>query len=314
MEVIQGLEKFQEDSRDLVLALGSFDGMHLGHQKVIKRAVYRARKIKGKSMVVTFHPHPRQTINPGNHLSLLTTGEQKLQLIDCLEIDLCLIINFDKKFSQMPPREFVAKILHQHLQVKEIFVGSDYLFGREKIGDLDFLIKMGREYGFQANKVKALQRKGEAISSTRIRQLIKEGKLGQARELLGRPYSILGKVKKGDKKANLTGYPTANLGPGKEILLPEGAYAAWMCLDKKAYVGVVGIVERNKKKIVEAHLFNFHGNLYGSKMEVFFWKRIRGKKHFSNKEEARKQIAEDKEATQKILKGFPLQNLNPVLE
>ncbi len=313
MEVIQGLERFRKDSRDPVLALGSFDGMHLGHQKVIERAVYRAREIKGKSLVVTFHPHPRRTVNPGNHLSLLTTAEHKLKLIGRLGVDVCLIINFDKNFSQMSPREFVVKVLYQHLQVKEIFVGSDYLFGRGKVGDLDFLIRMGREYGFQVNKVKALQRKGEAISSTRIRQLIQGGELSQAREFLGRPYSISGKVKRGDKKAHLTGYPTANLSPGEEILLPEGAYAAWIRLDKEVYAGVVGIVERDKKKIVEAHLFNFTGDLYGVKAEVVFWKKIRGKRHFSHREEAQRQIAKDKETAQKALKSFPLQNLNSVL-
>lgn len=314
MKVVQGLESLRKDFRNLVLTLGSFDGMHLGHQRVIERVVYRAREIKGTSMVITFHPHPRRTINPGNHPPLLTTSEQKLKLIGHLGIDVCLIINFDKNFSRMSPREFVVKVLHQHLHVKEIFVGSDYLFGKGKAGDLDFLIGIGREYGFQVNKVQAVRRRGEAISSTRIRQLIQRGELSQARELLGRPYSISGKVERGDKRANLTGYPTANLSPCEEVLPPGGAYIAWVRLDKEVYSGVVGIVERDKKRIVEAHLFNFNGDLYGANIEVVFWKRIRGKRHFSHKEEAKRQIAKDKETAEKVLKRFPLQNLNSVLE
>ena len=305
MEVIQGLENLQKDFGNLVLTLGSFDGMHLGHQKVIGKVVYRAREIKGRSMVITFHPHPRQIINTGNYPPLLTTIEQKLKLMSRLGINICLIINFDKNFSRVSPREFVIKILYRHLKAKEIFIGSNYLFGKGKAGNVDFLIKMGKEYGFQVNKVKAVWRKGEVISSTRIRQLIQKGELSQAKELLGRPYSISGKVKRGDKKANLIGYPTANLGPCEEVLPPEGAYVAWIRLNKEVHPGIVGIVERDKKRIVEAHLFNFNGDLYNSNIEVIFWKEIRGKRHFSHREEAKRQMAKDKEIAQKLILRFP---------
>lgn len=302
MEVIRDLENLRKDFQNLVLTLGSFDGMHLGHQKVIKKVVSRAQEIQGTSMVITFHPHPRKIINLVNYPPLLTNSEQKLKLIDRLRVDICLIINFDQSFSQMSPREFVIKVLHQHLNTKEIFIGSDYLFGKGKVGDLNFLIRMGKEYDFQVNKVQAIQRKGEVISSTRIRQLIQEGELSQARELLGRPYSLSGKVKRGDKKANLTGYPTANLSPREEILPPGGAYVAWIRLGKAIHPGVVGIVERDKIKVVEAHLFNFNDNLYGMNIEVIFWKKIRGKKYFSHQEEAKRQITEDKKTAEKIFK------------
>ncbi len=305
MEVIQGLENFQKDFRNLVLTLGSFDGMHLGHQKVLGKVVNQAREIKGKSMVITFHPHPRRIINTGNYPPLLTTIEQKLKLISRLGMNICLIINFDKNFSRVSPREFVIKVLHRHLKTKKVFVGSNYLFGKEKTGNIDFLIKIGKEYGFQVNKVQAVRRKGEVISSTRVRQLIQKGELSQAKELLGRLYSISGKVKRGDKKANLIGYPTANLDPCEEVLPPEGAYVAWVRLNKEVHPGVVGIVERNKKRIVEAHLLNFSGDLYNSNIEVIFWKGIRGKRHFSHREEAKRQIAEDKKIAQKLTSRFP---------
>ncbi|MCD5397860.1 bifunctional riboflavin kinase/FAD synthetase [candidate division NPL-UPA2 bacterium] len=305
MEVIRGLENLKKDFRNLVLTLGSFDGMHLGHQKVIERVISRAREIKGRSMVITFHPHPRRIVNNRDYPPLLTAGEQKLKLIDCLGVDACLIINFNKNFSRMSPQEFVVNVLHQRLHVKEIFVGSDYLFGKGKSGNMCFLSRVGREYDFQVNKVSSVRRKREVVSSTRIRQLIQKGELSQAKELLGRPYSISGKVKRGNKKSSLIGYPTANLGPCKEVLPLEGAYAAWMQLDKEVHAGVVGIIERNKKKIVEAHLFNFNGDLYGSKMEVIFWKRIRGKKCFSHRGEAKKQITKDKEIVQKLIPKFP---------
>ncbi len=304
MEIVHGLKKLPKGSRDTVLTLGSFDGMHLGHQKVITKVVNRAREIKGTSMVVTFHPHPRRIINTKNDPPLLTTREQKLKIISSLGVDVCLIINFNKNFSQMSPREFVVRVLQQNLKAKEIFVCSNYLFGKGKTGNIDFLIKMGEECDFQVNKVKAVIRRGEVISSTRIRQLIRKGKLGEARELLGRAYSLSGKVGRGDKKACLIGYPTANLIPREEILPPEGAYAAWVRLDKKVYPGVVGIVVKNKKKRVEAHLFNFNGNLYDSNIEVVFWRKIRGKKHFPHREEARKQIAKDRETARKIFSNI----------
>jgi len=302
MKVIQGLENLQKDFKNLVLTLGSFDGMHLGHQKVIGKVVNRAKEIKGTSMVITFHPHPRRIINKKKQPLLLTVTEQKLKLISSLDVDVCLVIDFDKNFSRMSPREFVVKVLQERLKVKEIFVGSSYLFGKGKSGDIDFLVKMGKEYGFQVNKVRAIRRKGEVISSTRIRRLIQKGELSQARELLGRPYSLSGKVKRGDKKACLIGYPTANLCPAEEVLPPEGAYVVWVILDKEVRPGVVGIVEKNKKKIVEAHLFNFNGDLYSSQIEVVFLKKIRGKRHFSHREEAKKQIAKDREIARKILR------------
>lgn len=301
MEVIKGLENLKKDFRNLVLTLGSFDGMHLGHQRVIGKVVKRAREIKGTSMVFTFHPHPRRVIKAEDYPPLLTTTREKLKLIGRLGVDICLVINFNETFSRMSPREFVVKVLYQHLNVKEIFVGSNYLFGKGKTGDVDFLIRMGNKYGFRVNKVRAVRRKGEAISSTRIRQLIQKGELGRARELLGRPYSILGKVKEGDKKAGLIGYPTANLGPREEVIPPEGAYVAWVRLDKDIHPGVVGITERDKEMIVEAHLFNFNGDIYGANIEVTFWKRLRGKRHFSYGEEAKRQIARDKEIAQKLM-------------
>jgi riboflavin kinase/FMN adenylyltransferase len=304
MEVIQGLENLQKDFRNPVLTLGSFDGMHLGHQKIVEKVVNRAREIEGTSMIITFYPHPRRIICGGNYPPLLTTGTQKLKLMRQLRVDTCLIINFDKNFSQMSPREFIARVLCQRLNVKEIFVGSNYLFGKGKAGDIDFLTRMGKEYGFQVSKVKARRRKGEIISSTRIRQLIQKGKLKQAGELLGRPYSISGKVKRGDKKSCLIGYPTANLSPGEEILPPEGAYVARVRLDKENYAGVVGIVEKNKKMIVEAHLFNFKGELYGSDIEVVFLEMLRGKMCFSRREEAKRQIRKDEEIARKMFNSL----------
>ncbi len=304
MEVIRGLGKLQKDFRNLILTPGSFDGMHLGHQKIVKKVVNRAREMEGTSMIITFDPHPRRIICGGNYPPLLTTGAKKLQLMDHLGVDTCLIINFDKSFSRMSPREFIVKVLCQRLNVKEIFVGSNYLFGKGKAGDIDFLIRMGKQYGFRVNKVNAVRRKGEVISSTRIRQLIQKGELKPAGELLGRPYSVSGKVKRGDKKSYLIGYPTANLSPREEVLPPEGAYVAWVRLDKESYAGVVGIIEKNKKMVVEAHLLNFKGELYGLDIEIVFLKMLRGKMCFSHREEAKRQIRKDAEIARKMFNSL----------
>ncbi len=304
MEVIRGLENLQKDFRNPIITLGSFDGMHLGHRKIVEKVVNRAGEIEGTSMIITFDPHPRRIICGGNYPPLLTTGSKKLKLMSQLRVDSCLIINFDKNFSRMSPREFIARVLCQRLKVKEIFVGSNYLFGKGKAGDIDFLIRMGDQYGFRVNKVKAVRRGGEVISSTRIRQLIQQGELKPAGELLGRPYSVSGKVKGGDKKSCLIGYPTANLSPREEVIPPEGAYVAWVRLDKESYAGVVGIIEKNKKMVVEAHLFNFKGELYGSDIEVIFLKMLRGKMCFSRREEAKRQIRKDEEIARKMFNSL----------
>ncbi|MCK4261639.1 bifunctional riboflavin kinase/FAD synthetase [bacterium] len=305
MEVIYGLENIRGNYRGLVLTLGSFDGMHIGHQKVIRMVVERAREIEGTSMVLTFHPHPRRILKPENNLPLLTSTEHKLRLMKRLGVQACLVVNFNKRFSLITPHQFVAEILCKKLKVKEVLAGSNYLFGSGQEGDMSFLKKMGKQYGFKVKALKPLMRKGQTLSSTRIRQFIQEGLVSDAEKLLGRPYSISGRVIKGKKLSRCIGYPTANIKSGGEMIPPEGAYAAWVKWDGNILPGVLGIVKA-KEGVIEAHLFNLQKDIYGLQLEVIFIERMRGRMFFSDRKEAKEQIERDAQEAREILTQSPL--------
>ncbi|MCD5390403.1 riboflavin biosynthesis protein RibF [candidate division NPL-UPA2 bacterium] len=305
MEVIWGVENIRRSYRGLVLTPGSFDGIHIGHQKVIRMVVERARRIKGTSMVLTFHPHPRRILKPENNLPFLTSTEHKLRLVEGFGVRTCLVVNFNKRFSRISARDFVIEILCRQLKVKEVLAGSNYLFGRGREGDMSFLKQMGKQYGFRVKPLRPLVRKGQVLSSTRIRQLIQEGLLSEAEQLLGRPYSILGRVIRGKKVSRCIGYPTANIKSGGEMVPPEGAYAAWVKWDGNILPAVLGIVNA-EEGVIEAHLFDFQKDLYGLQLEIIFIERMRGRKFFSNREEARRQIEGDGRRAREILSRNPL--------
>lgn len=315
MEVIWGLENIRGTYRGLVLTLGSFDGMHIGHQKVIRMVVERAREIRGTSMVLTFHPHPRRILKPENSLPLLTSTEHKIRLMEGFGVQTCLVVSFNKRFSRVSARDFVIEILSRRLKVKEVLAGSNYLFGKGREGDMSLLKEMGKQYGFRVKALRSLVRKGQALSSTRIRQLIQEGLVSKAEEFLGRPYSIMGRVIKGRKLSRGIGYPTANIKSGGEMIPPEGAYAAWVKWEGNIIPGVLGIVNAVKQHwpkaggqegVIEAHLFDLQRDLYGLHLEVIFIERMRGRKFFSDREEARKQIERDERQAREILSRNPL--------
>ena len=284
-----------------VAAIGVFDAVHRGHQRVILRAVNEAKRLGGKSVVVTFHPHPVSVLHPEKFKAYVLTLEHRLRLFESLGVDVCVVLRFDKRFSRMSPEDFVGRILVNQLGVKKVVVGEDFYFGRERSGTADFLAKEGKKKGFALEKIKTIYKNNIKIKTKLIKEFVTAGDLGALRKFLGRPYSMLAKVVHGEARGRKLGFPTANLTGENVVLLPPGIYCARVWIGNKRrnavfYIGTKPSIKRLKRDVVlEAHVLNFHGNLYGRTILVEFFKKIRDDKHFSGEKELSFQIARDVE-------------------
>jgi len=318
MEVVYGLEKLKRKFQKSVVALGTFDGVHLGHQEIIRTTRNIARRSGSKSMVVTFEPPPRMVIRKrSKEAQLLTTTEGKEELIGNLGIDLMLIIHFNRKFAHLTPKEFVKKIIFDGIGAGRLVVGSTFRFGRNRSGNVNLLKQLGREYSFGVTKVSQVKIGNIKVSSSKIRQLLSQGRVEMARCLLGRYYTISGRVIKGSGRGKELAFPTANLDISGDVVLPRGVYAVLVSLEGEKYRGVINIgvrptfspgrqfpakgrIGRIKQPGVEVHIFDFRGNLYGKKLEVSFVKRIRREMKFKTQEELANQIRKDIEFTRRL--------------
>ncbi len=222
MQIIYNIRALKNISNPVV-AIGVFDGFHRGHRRLIREVARRARTINGKSLILTFHPHPAKLLRKSP--PLLTTTSQKLSLISSCGVDLCVVSRFSLAFAQMEPEDFVKERLVKRLGIKEIVVGEGYRFGRRRRGTIETLRRLGKVYNFKAREVKALRIGKEIVSSTKIRTLIKKGELTRASLLLGRPFSIMGRVQRGSSRGRRIGWPTANIMPFHKLFPPYGAYA-----------------------------------------------------------------------------------------
>jgi riboflavin kinase/FMN adenylyltransferase len=297
MKLIQGLKRIKEGrGNNLVLAIGVFDGVHLGHQKIIKMVVERARQVDGTSMILTFDPHPRSLINPQNSPRPITLMDEKISIFSSLGIEKCMVINFNRRFASLSPADFVSRILSRGLGVSEIFVASNYLFGKEKKGNVAILRQMGKKLGFKVNSIRPLHQGGEIVSSSRIRLLIENGKVKEAGKLLGRPYSISGNVTRGKKLAVTTGYPTANVKVRGKILPAKGAYIARVEIKRKLHPAILGMANG----LMEVHALDFKDNIYNNKVRIFFLHKIREWKQFGSHYDRKKQLIEDERVARKF--------------
>ncbi|QTN31508.1 riboflavin biosynthesis protein RibF [Akkermansiaceae bacterium] len=276
----------------LHLALGVFDGVHAGHQAVISRAVEAAREGGGKSFVVTFSPHPIRVIAPGKApASLLATLDDKAEVLGALGVDGLLVIRFDEEFAKTSAEHFVRGICAGN--VATIAVGEDWRFGSKRLGDVEMLRRMGGELGFKLEAVAPVMWDGERISSTRIRQAVRDGNFDAVETMLGRPYEVSGMVIEGRKLGRGLGFPTANISVGDQQLPRDGVWAV-ECggLRGVANLGVRPTVGGGER-LLEVHLFGFSGDLYGSVLKVRFGKFLREERKFASVDELRAQIALD---------------------
>jgi riboflavin kinase/FMN adenylyltransferase len=294
------------NSMNSVVALGNFDGVHLGHQAVVRRAVEEGRRRGAKVVAATFDPHPRVVLAPGSEPRLLTTLEMRREELLGYGVDEVWAIRFDETLSRKTPEEFVRDVLVGEIGASAVVVGENFRFGHRAAGDFRELERLMRGFGGEAYAVRVRSEDGEApISSTRIRRLVGEGEVAEAAKLLGRPYVLRGEVVMGDKRGRTIGFPTANVLADPALVVPaRGVYAGFVRVGKDTYaactnIGVAPTFERRESR-VEAYLLGFEGDLYGREVDVSFLQRIREEKRFSGVEELKTQILRDVEAARRI--------------
>jgi len=308
MKVIYGIGKVKKTFHKVALAIGVFDGMHLGHQKLITTAVKQARALKGKAVVMTFSPHPVHVLYPQISLPYIISLSYRIKLMESLGVAVCIVVHFTKRFSHMTPQKFMERYLVEKIQPNEIFIGDDFRFGKNREGTLEFFKKEGKKYGFKVKSVDSVKGGKNKIGSSRIRELIVKGKLSQARKLLGRNVSVMGKVVKGDQRGKQLGFPTANLFLEHQIIVPMGVYAVNVRFNNKLFHGMANVGCRpsfkstNNGVIVEVHIFRFNKNLYGMEIVVEFLKKIRTEKIFNSKEKLKQQLKADEKKVKKLFK------------
>lgn len=291
--------------RPVVVALGNFDGVHLGHQAVLDRAVEEARARDGRVVAATFWPHPRSVLGRGDAPGLLTTMEGRREALLRYGADDVREVRFDRELSQKSPEKFVRDVLVGEMGASAVVVGENFRFGHKAAGDVGDLRRLMREAGGEAYAVEVRGGRGE-ISSTRIRALLAEGNVEEAAKLLGRPYAVRGEVVVGDRRGRTIGFPTANVRPDPDVVVPaRGVYACLVRVGEEEYaactnVGVAPTFERGESRI-EAHLLDFEGDLYGEDVDVMFLNRIRGERRFSGVEELKAQIGRDVEEARRLI-------------
>jgi len=303
MKIIYGVNNIRKIKK-AVVAMGVFDGIHRGHREILQAAVKKAHGIGGKSVALTFWPHPQQEES-------LYSLEHRLRLIAELGSDVCLVINFSRNFARIKAEDFIKNILVAKIGAAYVYVGKDFRFGAGAKGDFYLLQKLGKVYGFSAQGFKIIKVNGVAITSTLIRRLIKQGKIKEAERLLARPVSILGTVIKGTKIGRILGYPTANINPHHEVIPAGGIYAVRVFLNNHKFKGACYIGSKStigagaqgveKKISVEVYIFGFHKNIYGKYLEIQFAKRIRPDKKFPSLALLAKQIKKDVISAKRML-------------
>jgi len=299
MRILRSIPELSELRGPLFLAIGVFDGVHLGHQAVISTSARHASKVGGTAVVVTFDPHPVKVLRPNHAPHLLTATQHKIALIRDLGVAHLLVLHFDHAFAATSPEDFVNQLVENSRPLREICVGHEWSFGKGRAGNLELLKKLGATHGFNVIGVEAVKVNGEVVSSTAIRQAIEAGNLVKATQMLGREYTILGTVVRGEQLGRKLGFPTANLSAHSEQFPPNGVYVIEARLAGTLYRGVANLGFRptvageKSERLLELHLFDLDREIYGEEIEVRFVRYLRPEKKFANVEELKAQIAAD---------------------
>ncbi|HEY5296709.1 MAG TPA: bifunctional riboflavin kinase/FAD synthetase [Verrucomicrobiae bacterium] len=305
MKVIHAANELQSEGKKVCLAIGFFDGVHLGHQQIIRQTISDARQHDAVAVVLTFDRHPNSVVAPDKVPPLIYSLPQKLRAIESLGADALLLIQFDKKFSEQTGEEFIRNLARDFGKIHSVCVGADFVFGHKRGGNVALLKKLGGEVNFSVHGLAAVSLDGQIVSSTRIRETIRAGDFDAASQMIGRVYAISGGVVEGDKLGRQLGFPTANLKVTGQLLPPNGVYSGgakvkgqfyWVALN----IGLRPTVASGKPELrVEAHLLNFNGELYGAELEIEMGEKLRDERKFASPAELREQIARDIEATRK---------------
>lgn len=309
MRVAAGSRALGAPLRRGVVTVGNFDGLHVGHREILRIVTERARARGGEAAVYTFEPHPRKVLRPDAAPRLLTTLEQKLELIEQAGIDVTVLEPFDLAFAGQGAAEFVRDVLHARLRPQEVYVGYDFRFGHDREGSMRTLTEMGPHLGFAVTIVPEVTIGDRDVNSTRIRELLGEGRVEEAALLLARPYAVRGRVVEGDGRGRTLGFPTVNIDPENEVVPAVGVYAGRLRvlggppdpLPAVVNVGRRPTVKPDDPVVTEAHVIDWSGDLYGRRVELAFLHRLREERRFPDVEALRRQIARDRDAARERL-------------
>jgi riboflavin kinase/FMN adenylyltransferase len=313
MELLRGIQNLKNQKitcEHAVVTIGNFDGVHLGHQKIIQTTLEKAKARGGTSIAYTFRPHPQIALKPDSSIQLLSTYDEKIELLGATGLDIMVEEPFSREFSTIAPEQFFSDVLLRQLNAEEIVVGYDFAFGKGRVGHLEALGEFCKSAGVELTVVPAQRIDSEVVSSSRVRQHLLAGAIESANALLGRSFSYKGVVIKGDQRGRTIGFPTANLKLENKLALPFGVYATRTVFQSKVYPSVTNVGVRptfqhepgkELPALVETHLLDTTIDLYGNSLEVQFEKRLRAEKKFSGIDELKKQITLDVKEARKLL-------------
>jgi riboflavin kinase / FMN adenylyltransferase len=285
-------------ARPTVLTLGVFDGLHLGHQLIMQTVVERARAAGAVPTVITFEPHPREVLHPESAPPLLQTFDQKIEALGVLGIEQTIVIHFDQTFAQIRAEDFLRDAVVDRLHAKEVYLGRGFAFGHDREGNIDLLRSVSQSLGFLADEVPEVRLRGRRVSSSRIRELLQQGRVNLARRMLGRPYGVEGRVVRGAERGVKLGFPTANLHPQNRVIPRNGVYVTATLIEGQwrrsvTNIGTRPTFESAAATSVETFVMNYTGDLYGDVVRVRFLYRLRDEQKFGSVDELKSQIEHD---------------------
>ena len=305
MKILEGLDQLQEPPRGAILTIGNFDGVHRGHQRIFSMVVGEARKQGGTALLLTFKPHPTKVLTPGHAPPMISTRDQRYRMFEESGMDVTVVQSFTREFSHTSAREFITQLLIPRLAPQKIIIGLPFRFGHNREGDVDLLIALGAELGFDAEGVGEVDIDGETISSTRIRRALLLGRIDDGNRMLGRPFELRGTVVSGDARGHHLSIPTANLDVENELIPADGVYVTQLDLGDEIIGSVTNIGVRptfqGKARVVETHALDFQGDLYDRRVGLRFLSRLRGEQRFPSAEELVKQIKQDITRAREVL-------------
>ena len=317
MRIFHGTEN-ANIQKPTVLTLGVFDGLHLGHQRIMQTVVERAKTVNAQATAITFDPHPRAVLHPESAPPLLQTLDQRLANFEVLGIEQAIVIPFTQEFASNPAEDFLHDIVHDRLHAIEVYLGKGFAFGRGRGGNIELLRRMSEELGFFADEVPEVCVRGKRVSSSLIRALLSEGRVNLARRMLGRPYGVEGVIIRGNQRGRTIGFPTANLKPHNRVVPQNGVYATASLVDGTwrrsiTNVGVRPTFDEGSDVSIESYIFDFEGDLYGDVLRVRFLHRIRDERKFSGINELKAQIQKDTDRALNYFRHTGVRNMLEIL-
>jgi riboflavin kinase/FMN adenylyltransferase len=318
MEIFRHIDDHGLSARASVATLGNFDGIHLGHQALVQSAVNDARRLGIPSVILTFEPHPLKILMPERAPKLILAHKDKMQLLQSLGTDVVVVQNFDSAFANIEAEEFVRRVLAERLKIKKVWVGKDLRFGRGRKGSVDDLIRWGGAVGFDVGVVEPVTVNGVRVSSSRIRQLLAEGRVDEVEPMLGRYHFVSGRVVSGHRRGRELGFPTANISPRTEMLPADGIYATLFQLGDEKLLSVSNIglnpTFGEGPRTVETFVLDFDGDLYGASAKLFFVKKIREEKKFASVDQLIEQMGTDVALTRAVFNQLAMTEKATVAE